>query len=106
MFFGATQVVHGTLTTGGYVTYVMFLAFMIAPIAQLVSIGPKLTAALAGPDAPADTHNASQEAAEPARTVTLATIRGDIRFDDVRFSYEPEKEVLHGITFESLPGSV
>jgi ABC-type multidrug transport system fused ATPase/permease subunit len=39
MYLGAHQVVAGHLTTGGYVTYVMFLAFMIAPIVQLVSIG-------------------------------------------------------------------
>jgi subfamily B ATP-binding cassette protein MsbA len=35
MYLGAHQVVAGQLTTGGYVTYVMFLAFMIAPIVQL-----------------------------------------------------------------------
>ena len=50
MYLGAHQVVAGQLTTGGYVTYVMFLAFMIAPIAQLVSIGTQLTEALAGLD--------------------------------------------------------
>ena len=50
MWLGAHQVVAGHLTKGGYVTYVMFLAFMIAPIVQLVSIGTQLTEAMAGID--------------------------------------------------------
>jgi ABC-type multidrug transport system fused ATPase/permease subunit len=106
MYLGAHQVVAGQLTTGGYVTYVMFLAFMIAPIAQLVSIGTQLTEALAGLDRTTEILSEAQEDSEPARSVALSEIRGDIRFEDVTFSYEENKEVLHGISFESLPGTV
>ena len=106
MYLGAHQVVRGTLTTGGYVTYVMFLAFMIAPIAQLVSIGTQLTEALAGLDRTTEILSERQEDADPVRQVALTSIRGDIEFEDVRFAYEPEKEVLHGITFAARPGTV
>ena len=50
MYLGAHQNYAGKLSTGSYVTYVMFLAFMIAPIVQLVSIGTQLTEAVAGLD--------------------------------------------------------
>lgn len=106
MWLGAHQVVAGRLTTGGYVTYVMFLAFMIAPIAQLVSIGTQLTEALAGLDRTTEILNEQMEDSEPTRTEVLSTIQGDIRFEDVTFAYEEGKEVLHGITFESRPGTV
>jgi len=106
MWLGAHQVVAGNLTTGGYVTYVMFLAFMIAPIAQLVSIGTQLTEALAGLDRTTEILNEQMEDSEPTRTEALSTIQGDIRFEDVTFSYETDKEVLHGISFESRPGTV
>jgi ABC-type multidrug transport system fused ATPase/permease subunit len=33
-------------------------------------------------------------------------IHGDVRFDEVRFEYEANKPVLHGISFESRPGTV
>ena len=36
----------------------------------------------------------------------LGPIRGDVAFQDVTFAYEPEKTVLHGITFDSKPGTV
>ncbi len=106
MYLGARQVVFGQLSTGGYVTYTMFLAFMIAPIAGLVSIGTQLTEALAGLDRTAEILRETEEDRDPKRTVNLGAIRGDVRFDNVGFEYETDKPVLHGITFESHPGSV
>ena len=106
MYMGARQVVAGQLTTGGYVTYVMFLAFMIAPIASLVSIGTQLTEALAGLDRTAEILRETEEDQDPNRINVLDQMRGDVRFDEVSFAYEPGKPVLHGITFESQPGSV
>ena len=46
------------------------------------------------------------EFADPTRTQKLGPIRGDVAFDQVEFAYEPEKPVLHGISFESRPGTV
>ena len=106
MYLGAHQVVAHRLTTGGYVTYVAFLAFMVAPIAQLVSIGTQLTEALAGLDRTSEILGEREEDSDPQRTVTLPVMKGEVRFDDVRFEYEPGKPVLHGISFESSPGKV
>jgi subfamily B ATP-binding cassette protein MsbA len=106
MYLGAHQVVAGHLTTGGYVTYVMFLAFMIAPIVQLVSIGTQLTEAVAGLDRTHEILAEPQEDSEAARVHNLGVIHGDIAFRDVTFAYEPDKPVLHGISFESKPGTV
>src|ERR1035441_1247344 len=50
MYLGAHETAAGRLNTGGYVEYTMLLAFMIAPIVQLVNIGTQLTEALAGLD--------------------------------------------------------
>jgi subfamily B ATP-binding cassette protein MsbA len=106
MYLGAHQVVAGHLTTGGYVTYVMFLAFMIAPIVQLVSIGTQLTEAVAGLDRTHEILGESKEDSEPSRAHTLPTITGDVAFRDVTFAYERGKPVLHGISFDSKPGTV
>lgn len=106
MWMGAHQVVAHQLSTGGYVTYVAFLAFMVAPIAQLVSIGTQLTEALAGLDRTSEILNEREEDGDPRRTVTLGVIKGDVTFNDVKFEYEAGKPVLHGIGFESTPGTV
>ncbi len=106
MFLGALEINAGRLTTGGYVEYVMFLAFMVAPIAQLVSIGTQLTEALAGLDRTTEILNEQEEDSEPARVLPAFDVRGDVAFENVEFEYEAGKPVLHGISFESRPGTV
>ncbi len=106
MYMGAHQVASGKLTTGGYVQYITFLAFLVAPIAGLVSIGTQLTEAMAGLDRTNEILNEREEDGDPKRLVALGTLRGDVLFDGVRFAYEEGKEVLHGISFEARPGSV
>ena len=106
MYMGAHQVVGGKLTTGGYVQYITFLAFLVAPIAGLVSIGTQLTEAMAGLDRTNEILNEREEDGDPSRTVALGVVNGDVRFDAVRFAYEEGKEVLHGVSFEARPGTV
>ena len=106
MYLGAHEHVAGRLTVGDYVEYTMLLAFMIAPIVQLVSIGTQLTEALAGLDRTTDIMSEMQEDSEPRRLVALPSIKGDVEFDKVTFEYEAGKPVLHGISFESKPGTV
>ncbi len=106
MWLGANQVVHHRLTTGGYVEFVALLAFMVAPIAQLVSIGTQLTEALAGLDRTTEIMNEQEEDSDPKRAIVLPTLSGDVKFENVEFEYEAGKPVLHGISFESHPGSV
>jgi ABC-type multidrug transport system fused ATPase/permease subunit len=104
MYLGAREHIAGRLSVGDYVEYTMLLAFMIAPIVQLVSIGTQLTEALAG--LTTEIMSEMQEDSEPRRKVALPEIKGDVAFDNVLFEYEKDKPVLHGISFESKPGTV
>jgi ABC-type multidrug transport system fused ATPase/permease subunit len=106
MYLGAHEIAAHRLDVGGYVEYTMLLGFMVAPIVQLVSIGTQLTEALAGLDRTTEILSEREEDSEPSRTVVMPAIVGDVVFQDVTFAYEPNKPVLHGITFESKPGTV
>jgi subfamily B ATP-binding cassette protein MsbA len=106
MYLGAREIAMHRLDVGRYVEFVMLLGFMIAPVALLVSIATQLMDALAGLDRTAEILSESEEDSEPARTVIMPTIEGDVAFNDVTFAYEPDKPVLHGISFASKPGTV
>jgi subfamily B ATP-binding cassette protein MsbA len=106
MYMGAHANAAGKLTTGGYFSYVMFLAFMTAPIVQLVAIGTQLTEAMAGLDRTREVLGEQQEDSDPARSIQLGPVVGDVRFVDVDFSYVADKQVLHDVSFEARPGSV
>ncbi|HEX5284770.1 MAG TPA: ABC transporter ATP-binding protein [Bryocella sp.] len=106
MWMGAHLHAIGGLSTGGYFAYVMVLAFMTAPIVQLVAIGTQLTEAMAGLDRTREVMSEHAEDADPNRTHDAGTIRGDVRFEDVSFAYVTDKPVLHGVSFHSRPGTV
>jgi subfamily B ATP-binding cassette protein MsbA len=106
MFLGTRQIFAGTLTLGGFMTFTAFLAFLVAPVFQIVGIGTQITEALAGLDRTHEVLAERPEDKDPRRTVKLGPIRGDVAFDRVGFSYEAGKQVLHDVSFESEPGTV
>jgi subfamily B ATP-binding cassette protein MsbA len=106
MWFGGHRVLAGTWTIGDYFSYNMFLAFMVAPVFQIVNIGTQLTEAFAGLDRTNEIMSELEENMSPERTEKMPPIKGTVRFENVEFSYEPEKPVLHGISFLAEPGTV
>jgi ABC-type multidrug transport system fused ATPase/permease subunit len=97
---------QGRMGPGDYIQYTLFLGFMIGPVARVVNIGTQLTEAVAGLDRTMEILSEKDEFADAARVNILKKILGEIRFVDVRFSYEKDKPVLHGVSFEAQPGTV
>jgi subfamily B ATP-binding cassette protein MsbA len=106
MWMGGHRVLGNTWTVGDYFSYNMFLAFMIAPVFQIVNIGTQLTEAFAGLDRTSEIMSELEENKSPDRTQKMPPIRGTVQFEDVEFAYDPEKPVLHGISFQADPGTV
>jgi subfamily B ATP-binding cassette protein MsbA len=106
MWLGGHLVLANTWTVGAYFQYNIFLALMIAPIFQVVNIGTQLSEAFAGLDRTGEIMSELEENQVAGRTVKMPPIQGTVRFEDVEFAYEPEKPVLHGISFVAEPGTV
>jgi subfamily B ATP-binding cassette protein MsbA len=106
MLMGARQILAGTMTTGTFFTFFIFLGMLIAPLVQIVSIGPQLTEAITGLERTREVLNEKTEDAAPGRTVVLGRINGSVVFENVNFSYDTGKPVLHDVTFDSAPGTV
>jgi len=106
MWLGGHLVLNNTWTVGAYFQYNVFLALMVAPVFQIVAVGTNLTEAFAGLDRTNELLAETQENQDPARTVKMPPIKGDVQFEDVEFAYTPEKPVLHGIDFTAEPGTV
>jgi len=106
MYVGARQIMAHTLTIGGFMSFTMFLAMLVAPMFQVVGIGTQLTEALAGLDRTQEVLHEKPENEDPRRTVPVGPIRGYVAFDRVTFAYDGSKPVLHDVSFESQPGTV
>lgn len=106
MGIGGYFIMGGSMTYGDFISFTLFLGFLIAPIVQMSNIGSQLTEAMAGLDRTQELMNMTEEDDPATRSVKLDQVKGDIIFNDVSFSYEESKEVLHGISFDAPAGSV
>lgn len=106
MGIGGYFIMDGSMTYGEFVSFTLFLGFMIAPIVQMSNIGSQLTEAMAGLDRTQELMKMDEEDNPEVRTIVLDDLKGDIIFKDVAFSYDEGKEVLHKISFDAPKGSV
>jgi len=106
MYVGARQILAGAMTLGQFMTFTAMLAFMIAPMFQIVGIGTQLTEALAGLERTREVMRERPEDQDPRRTVSLPMITGQVVFDNVNFAYDAGKDILKEFAFRSEPGTV
>jgi ABC-type multidrug transport system fused ATPase/permease subunit len=106
MYVGARQILANTMTLGQFMTFTAMLAFMIAPMFQIVGIGTQLTEALAGLERTREVMRERPEDEDPRRTVSLPVITGQVVFDKVNFAYDAGKDILKEFSFRSEPGTV
>lgn len=106
MGIGGYFIMDNSMTYGEFVSFTLFLGFMIAPIVQMSNIGSQLTEAMAGLDRTQELMHMPEEDNAEERTVVLDKMEGAMEFNNVSFSYEEGKEVLHNISFDAPKGSV
>jgi len=106
MGIGGYMIINGELTFGDFLAFTLYLGFMIAPILQMSNIGSQLTEGFAGLDRTEELMNMISEHESKERTIELEKLKGDIKFDDVSFAYEENKEVVHNINIDAPSGSV
>ncbi|HTS61797.1 MAG TPA: ABC transporter ATP-binding protein [Candidatus Acidoferrales bacterium] len=108
MYVGARQVLSNppVMTVGDLFSFTAYLAFLVAPMFQLVGIGTQLTEALAGLDRTQEVLHEKPEDEEPSRIRQIGSVQGYVAFENVTFEYDAGKTVLHEVSFYSEPGTV
>lgn len=106
MGIGGYMIMKNQLTLGEFLSFTLYLGFMIAPIVQMSNIGSQLTEAFAGLDRTEELMNMVPEDDGITRTAKIGPIEGNVSFNNVSFAYEEGKEVVKYISFEAPAGSV
>jgi subfamily B ATP-binding cassette protein MsbA len=106
MYLGARHMMAKSLTLGQFFEFTVLLAFLIAPVFQIVGIGTQISEALAGLERTREVLRERPEDDDPRRQVRAGRIQGDVVFDHVTFSYDEGKTVLHDVSFRSAPDTV
>jgi subfamily B ATP-binding cassette protein MsbA len=110
MFVGGHQVVAHLadptkgMSPGDLIAFTLYLALVIGPVVQIVSIGTQLSEAFAGLERMREVFGETREDEEDAAKRPMAEIDGSVEFRDVSFEYTPNVPVLKNINLLAPAG--
>ena len=104
MWKAAHGVVIGKLSVGDLVLVNAYLLQMAMPLNYLGMMYREVKQALTNIERLWGLLDEQQEVRDDAGAQTLHAIQPRVSFDNVRFSYDTRREILHGIRFEIPPG--
>ena len=94
--------VAGDMTAGDVITYIGLAGLLANPIKRLSDVNARLQRGLAAAEdifAQLD-----HESESDVGTLEVERVRGALRFENVSFGYDPDKPVLHDVSFAIEPG--
>lgn len=89
---------------GSLVAFLMYIRYFFRPLEELAEQSQRLQSGLASAERVFDLLDEDDSLPEPAHPVPLPRVRGDIHFDRVHFSYDPDTPVLKNLDFRIRPG--
>jgi ATP-binding cassette subfamily B protein len=103
---GGRFVMSGRLTVGDLTVVIGYLAAVYGPLSAIAHTTGQLQGALAGTKRVRAMFALIPETVEAPNAIDATGVTGDIRVEDVGFTYPNGVRVLHDITFAAGPGEV
>lgn len=105
VWYGGWQVLRGRLTIGAVVAFLQYSKRFYRPLMDLSEKYNILQAAMASSERIFQLLDAAPTITAPADPHAPAgEVRGEVAFEDVRFAYTPDEEILKGVSFHVPPG--
>jgi len=103
VWYGAVEILNYSVTPGIIIAFVMYLNLLFRPLRMLADKFNVLQMGMIAAERVFGVLD-SDEHLQGNGTFKPAKLRGEVAFEDVRFSYKPEVPVLRGISFHLKPG--
>lgn len=104
MMAGAWLVVSGDLSYGGFVSFLLLVEVFIGPIDKITSVLESYPKGIAGFARFCRLIDTDPDIADKPGAVAVNGLKGDIRFDEVSFSYEDGRSVLRNVNLDIKAG--
>ena len=104
MVAGTYYVIHGELSYGEFVAYLLLTNVFFRPIEKINSIIELYPRGLAGFKQYLEILNTEPDIQDAPDAVAVENLKGNIRFENVTFGYEDGKKVLHEIDLSVREG--
>lgn len=104
MFFAASEVVNGDMTLGDLVLVNAFLLQLFIPLGFLGVVYRQIRYSLADMQQLVSLLNESPEIEDRPDAKPLQVTQGEVKFENVSFAYQPDRPILHNVSFTISPG--
>ena len=105
LWFGGYQVLGGFMTLGTLLLFARYADLLFRPIVAVGEQYNVLYRAMASTERIFQLLDWKEAVREPEHPVALPPrLRGEVEFEDVRFGYGDEEDVLHGVSLRVAPG--
>ena len=105
-YFGGRSILTGDMSLGELMLFMGFMYRFYGPVQSLARLNQTLQRAASAAERVFEIMDADPEIEDKKDAIDLPTIRGDIKFDNVVFSYDDEKNALNGISFDVKAGQM
>ena len=104
LFFGGLQVLSGTMGPGVLLAFLLFTQRFFAPVQEITMLYTDLQRAMASANRIFELLDVEPEIKDNPGAIEMPKIKGEVKLNQVSFSYEEGAEVLHGIDLTINPG--
>ncbi|HJT91892.1 MAG TPA: ABC transporter ATP-binding protein [Mycobacterium sp.] len=99
LLYGGYRVLHGQMTIGTLAAFLLYLRMFFEPMQEISQFFNTFQSASSALEKLAGVLAQRPGITEPKHPVVLTSVRGEVAFQDVQFSYVPDRPVLPDLTF-------
>ncbi|AHG91102.1 ABC transporter related protein [Gemmatirosa kalamazoonensis] len=102
--YGGFLVVDGQLSVGALLAFLGYIGGVFAPVQTIIGLYPTIRKAVVALDAVFAVLDAEDEAPDVPDARTAPSLRGEVRFEGVRFEYHPGRPAIDALDLVVAPG--
>lgn len=104
-FLMAYQISIGQRNVGAFATLILYMAQLQAPLNFFTTFYRNIQFAMINAERLLELFKLQPAVVDPPHATDMLRCDGDIRFNDVKFSYDPRRAALDGVNFRCNPGT-
>ena len=104
IFYGALQVLGGSLTIGALLIFTQYLQSMYKPVRSMTKFSTRFSKASVSAGRIGEVLEVEPEIRDRPDAIEAKDVRGEVVFEDVTFDYGDGKGVLENVSFTARPG--
>ena len=106
LWYGGNSVIDGTITAGSLVAFLTYAVNISNPIKRLSRVIGNIQRAMAAAQRVFDVLDLPESIKNLPEAKVLPTVKGQVSFNNVSFSYNPGEQVLNNVSCSVKPGEM